>query len=97
MVRLVFLLGWGLLADERRNQQDEAVQDLLHNDDISLRDWCSIDLWRLRRFGGDLFELNGAQGRTDFRQVFGRSKWLRESSHLGNPRLHVLKDHFARS
>jgi len=52
MVRLVFLLGWGLLADERRNQQDEAVQDLLHNDDISLRDWCSIDLWRLRRFGG---------------------------------------------
>lgn len=49
---LVSLLGWCLLADERRNQQDEAVQDLLHNDDISLRDWCSINLWRLRRFGG---------------------------------------------
>lgn len=44
-VRLVgslYLLGWGLLADnERRNQQDEAVQDLLHNDDILLLDWCN--------------------------------------------------------
>lgn len=81
--------GWGLdgcssAAFLRASQSSQrGCAGFLHLDDISPRDWCRRDLWRVRGF---LFKLNSAAEEEGHKERLwqcalssGQSPWLRLS------------------